>query len=266
MPMTGLAKQYDCGVYAITHVDSGKRYIGSSKNLNERMAGHANLLAKNNHHNQYLQFAYNKYGKDAFAFEPILICSPESRTYYEQLIMDGYDATNMVYGYNLSLTASHPTHSSKTRKKISNALVRARANGKTFGHHILHTEKTKDKIKERLALAKANGKKWGNHKPHTEEAKSKMSKSKFGQIAWNEGIAMSDSAKTKMIKTKKELFNSPEFLEKWNARKPTHCKYGHEFAGDNLLTKLRGGWNLRICRKCRNYRKKKCLDKKKGIL
>lgn len=263
--MATLAKKYDCGVYAITHKDSGKQYIGSSKNVTERLAGHLNLLSKNNHHNHHLQYAFNKHGRDAFVFKQILVCSPEDRINYEQSIMDGYKVTNKRHGYNISLTASHPTHSLETRKKISVALEKARGDGKRFGHYIPHTEEARVKMKRGVALARAAGKMVGNRKKHTEEAKKKMSQSHIGQPAWNKGVPMSKSAKAKMIESKRVLLESPVFLEKHNARKATHCKRGHEFLGDNLLIQNRKGWNLRVCRKCRNYRKKKCLDKKKGI-
>lgn len=59
------------GIYKITCTSNGKFYIGSSNDLHRREWQHFAKLSKNNHTNQHLQNAYNKYGKEAFVFEVI---------------------------------------------------------------------------------------------------------------------------------------------------------------------------------------------------
>jgi hypothetical protein len=43
--------------------------------------------------------------------------------------------------------------------------------------------------------------------------------------------------------------------------KVTHCKNGHPFSGDNLVTRTGGKW--RYCRTCRNARQRAYLDRKR---
>lgn len=49
------------GVYQIYNPITNKRYIGSSINVERRLKEHLRNLKRNNHHNMYLQAAYNKY-------------------------------------------------------------------------------------------------------------------------------------------------------------------------------------------------------------
>lgn len=56
------------GIYEIYSVKSGKRYIGSSKNINNRWNSHISALRRGDHHNYYLQQDYHRYGEDNFVF------------------------------------------------------------------------------------------------------------------------------------------------------------------------------------------------------
>jgi group I intron endonuclease len=55
-------------IYSITHIDSGKCYIGSTWNTKVRFRQHKRFLRKGIHHCAYLQRSWDKYGKDAFEF------------------------------------------------------------------------------------------------------------------------------------------------------------------------------------------------------
>ena len=167
-----------CGVYSITHVESGKKYIGSSKEMRSRLSGHRKMLTKNDHDNRYLQFAWNKFGENSFVFEPMLVCEEKDRVFYEQLIMDKFNVTNSEFGYNLSLKAASPTHSAETREKISIAVRNAKNDGKNPGHFTPHTEETKLRIKEGKAKAKAEGRVGGQWPhPYSQELKDRISAS-----------------------------------------------------------------------------------------
>lgn len=56
------------GIYCIEHIESGKKYIGSSIDITRRFCIHRSSLKHNKHHCAYLQRAVNKYGIEAFAF------------------------------------------------------------------------------------------------------------------------------------------------------------------------------------------------------
>lgn len=62
-------------IYTITHIKSGKTYIGSTKVASrKRWAQHRCYLRMDKHVNEYLQRAWNKYGEDAFEFKVIDKC------------------------------------------------------------------------------------------------------------------------------------------------------------------------------------------------
>ena len=91
------------GVYAITHVVSGKRYIGSSRNMRSRLNEHKRNLVKTAHFNVKLQNAFNKYGVDSFTFEPLIQCTESDLVFFEQRAIDGFDSCRN--GYNIRPTA-----------------------------------------------------------------------------------------------------------------------------------------------------------------
>lgn len=86
-----MRKKLKTGVYAITCVATGKKYIGSAaKSLASRRRQHYCELRKNRHHTSKLQNAWNKYGESSFRFDVLLYCRPDDCVMYEQLAMDAY--------------------------------------------------------------------------------------------------------------------------------------------------------------------------------
>ena len=76
------------GVYRITHVASGRCYIGSAADLARRWKRHRLDLARGGHHSPYLQRAWTKYGDHAFSFEVLEQCDPAHLIVREQQWMD----------------------------------------------------------------------------------------------------------------------------------------------------------------------------------
>lgn len=66
-----------CGVYSITHIASGRRYIGSSNDIYCRWNHHRGRLRKGIHHSRHLQRAWDKHGNDAFRLEVLEECLNE---------------------------------------------------------------------------------------------------------------------------------------------------------------------------------------------
>jgi group I intron endonuclease len=111
----------NCGIYAIEHVASGKMYVGSAIDFKARWRVHLCLLNKGAHHCAHLQAAWTKYGKGAFLFRKLLVCSPENLVMYEQRCIDGYMVCNREFGYNAAPVAGSQAghkHSPETRAKI----------------------------------------------------------------------------------------------------------------------------------------------------
>jgi group I intron endonuclease len=57
------------GIYEIHCQKSGKKYIGSSKNIEKRWQSHLSNLRRKAHHNYKLQQAFIRYGEDNFTFQ-----------------------------------------------------------------------------------------------------------------------------------------------------------------------------------------------------
>lgn len=89
-------------VYQIRHIASGKVYVGSAVDPHRRCGEHVRDLRKREHHTQYLQHAWDKYGEDAFVFEiiePVLFC--EDLTTRETYWIKTLRAADRKYGYNV---------------------------------------------------------------------------------------------------------------------------------------------------------------------
>lgn len=51
-------------IYTILTLHNNKLYVGSTKNITDRMNRHCNTLSTKSHYNKYLQRVFNKYGKE----------------------------------------------------------------------------------------------------------------------------------------------------------------------------------------------------------
>ena len=116
--ITGAARS---GIYEILCIPTGKRYIGSAIDLRCRLRDHRAYLRRSNHHNRYLQRAWNKYGENKFVFRILLYCHKADLIFYEQRAIDLYQVFDSKQGYNLSPTAGSQLgykHYESTKKKI----------------------------------------------------------------------------------------------------------------------------------------------------
>ena len=110
------------GVYKLTNIINGKVYVGSGY-IKRRESSHFSNLKRQTHNNKHLQASYNKYGKEAFVWTPILICESKDCLDYEQKVMDMYKET-IGWGtmYNICPRADRKEVSEETRQKLSKAL------------------------------------------------------------------------------------------------------------------------------------------------
>lgn len=164
------------GIYKITNLINNKVYIGSSKNIYNRInRHHKSYLRNNNHWNIHLQNAWNKYGGEKFKFEIIEVVDNEgSLKSREQYWMDFYKASNREYGYNIAPRADRTIHSDETKRKMS--ISRRGKAPIPPGWH--HTNEAKKKISE--AGKKRKGIKL------SEETKEKLRRINIGKKASKE--------------------------------------------------------------------------------
>jgi group I intron endonuclease len=116
------------GIYKIVNKTTGKYYVGSSLNVLRRWNDHVRILNKNEHKNDYLQNAWNKYGQLSFEFVIVSIL-PNTTTERELLLEEQKwldVAINDPLTYNLTFVAGNPNLnlSDYSRKKRSESLKR----------------------------------------------------------------------------------------------------------------------------------------------
>lgn len=186
------------GIYAITNIVNGNRYIGSSANISQRWSGHKRALCKNTHHSRHLQNAWNKYGADSFEFSVIEYCETNQLLDREQFYIDSEKPT-----YNVCLLAGSclgVRHTEAARAHMSEA---QKGNTKALGckrsEETLEKMRTaaknkppiSDETRQRMSESQkgnTNGignTNWLGHK-HSEETKLKMSKAQAGHITTEE--------------------------------------------------------------------------------
>lgn len=171
-------------IYQIRNTKNKKCYIGQTiRNVKSRWKAHRCSLKNNQHYNDYLQRAWNKYGKDAFEFSVI----DESAETLEQL-----NALEILYiamkgEYNLKTGGNNGSLSAESRRKISIAHMGKKASVAT---------------RKKIAAASRN-RKYG---PPTEATKRKISDA-------NKGKRHSDATKKKMSKDRKGKAHSKRTKE-----------------------------------------------------
>lgn len=87
------------GIYLITNLQNGKKYVGQSQDIEARWYKHKNALKNGTHVNSPLQYAWNKYGPEAFNFSILEECALEELDQKERYYIQLYDTYNS--GYNL---------------------------------------------------------------------------------------------------------------------------------------------------------------------
>lgn len=129
------------GIYQITNLLNGKRYIGSAINLKKRWRAHLGDLRRGQHKNQHLQRAFYRYGGEAFVFSVLeYVQTPdqliEREQHYLDIILPQYNIAPIA-GSSLGVK-----HTQGARRNMSKAHKGER--GFWYGKH--HSDDTKRKI------------------------------------------------------------------------------------------------------------------------
>jgi len=108
-------------IYGIRNLIDFKIYVGSTKNMRQRVRRHRYDLKKGVHKNPHLQNAYNKYGKRNFVYFSLQKWDIFSLKDAEQHWIDFFKSYDREFGYNHQPAAYSNKGvklSEKTRKKI----------------------------------------------------------------------------------------------------------------------------------------------------
>src|SRR6187402_268706 len=124
------------GIYIITCIPNKKVYIGSSSySVYKRIRDHQIFLESNSHPNQYLQRAFNKYGKENFIFERLEACDQNKVIEREQYYMDLLESHNRDKGFNLKSIAGSSfgyKYTEAQKKNISEGIQKVGGNKGKF--------------------------------------------------------------------------------------------------------------------------------------
>lgn len=178
------------GIYTITHIKSGKQYVGSSVTIKRRFNRHKNELRKNIHRCSHLQRAWNKYGEEAFVFDIIEpIVDVDQILLREQHWMDALKKSKTLYNtcpkagspLGMRLTEEQRAKISKAHKgKIkgkdhveamrrgAQARIRSEAEIQQWAHNRLGKKNSLEHTTKAAAIRKANwmpGKYGGSSNP-----------------------------------------------------------------------------------------------------
>lgn len=166
-----------CGIYAIEHIESGKRYIGSSQKMEKRLPTHVWKLRKGIHHSAHLQSAWNLYGEANFKFVLVLRCeSVNDLLECEQLEIEIQDATNN--GYNCAKFAGAPMRGRIQGVETREKMRESHKNRKPI------SEETRARMK--LASIEREAKKKEDGRVVSIETREKLSQSGKGRLVSEE--------------------------------------------------------------------------------
>lgn len=90
------------GIYCIENTENHKKYIGLSRNIEQRWNEHRSKLRRGKHGNIYLQRAWDNYGEDAFKFYIVEICESDILSEREEYYIAKYHTLSHESGYNLT--------------------------------------------------------------------------------------------------------------------------------------------------------------------
>lgn len=223
------------GIYKITHIASGKVYVGLSKNLKDRARSHWYHLRETRHANTYLQAAYNKYGEDAFTLEIVEYVPVEKLTEREAFWISHYNSLSTGNGYNIQIPREDGkgyAMTEETKRKLSEALK-----GKK------HSEESKQRMslaqqgrtateetKRKLSIAKTGFK-------HSEQARQKMSVAHTGYQQSADHVAKRAKATSEALTGRIQSLEHRQAIAQGNAKKVwafQNLNTGEKWVGKNL--------------------------------
>lgn len=245
-------------IYCHTHVDSGRRYIGLTKQtMLRRWNRHVYSALHVVKGRGYFANAIRKYGKDAFAHEVLQACETlDEANSAEVLWIDYFKTQDARFGFNL---ARGGRCAPRTIKKnpwddpVYRSTQVARLRSATWREHMNQPE-----TKARMSIASVG-------RIPSEETRRKIGEAGQGRrltqghVAKLTGRRLSAATKLKIAEARRGTKARPESIEKAvrsRAALPqkTHCKYGHDLSDAYRLKNGKRGCRACNKRRCAQYR------------
>jgi group I intron endonuclease len=109
------------GIYAISNLRNGHFYVGSARSIGRRARQHRHELARGKHPNVHLQRSWNKYGPDAFRWEPVAVLEVADLHATEQRLLDALVGRPDCYNICPTPTAGMAgrRHTAESRAKMA---------------------------------------------------------------------------------------------------------------------------------------------------
>ena len=131
--------EIQCIYKIVNNIDNTKFYIGSTKNLQNRIKTHLSKINKRIHYNKKLENGFYKYDKTNFSIHILQICKNVNQK--RLLEIEQFWLDLLTPYYNISAKATCVNHSPKSLKVSADKLRRrARSNNK-FQLANLHLDK-----------------------------------------------------------------------------------------------------------------------------
>jgi group I intron endonuclease len=201
-----------CGIYTITHRESGRCYVGQALNMHKRWLSHQSSLRRNKHDSKYMQNVWNKYFEDAFDFEVVENCDVDDLTEREQWWMDELKPV-----FNTCPTAG------SRRGFVCTAETKAKIGAAAMGNTRRLGMKNTDETKAKMSAASKGKPKSAEHRakmvvglvkaraaqhPVSPETRAKMSAAQKGRP----GRPPTEETRAKMSAAHKGRKQSPETI------------------------------------------------------
>lgn len=198
------------GVYAIQHLDSGRAYVGSSVDMDDRWRQNKRALRAGTHHSRHLQRAWSKYGEDAFVFGYLEQCPSHLLIERENSWISCMSAASNRGGFNSAPVAGTTRGLAKSAETIAK-IKAAKANV---------SEETRAKLRAAFA-SRVVSPEWRKaisdalrgvpRKPRTPETRARISASLTGRRADPDAIE-------RMAQKLRGRKQDPEVVEKRAAK------------------------------------------------
>jgi group I intron endonuclease len=199
-----------CGIYCITNTKNGKKYVGSSINIEYRFKQHKKDLRGHYHGNDHLQKAIGKYGIDEFEFSIIEECEKDKLLENEDKYINKFNSMNSIFGYNKK-SADRTILSEETIQKIKDS------------HNTPEYKKWLTK--------NANENVWGN-----KEVKDRLIKNQWVSMHTDEHRELKSKQRQDAWDSNPEIKKdfSKKFKEKWdNEESPNRNKSFNDWLGSD---------------------------------